>query len=71
MAQPAIDAAAAVDTVDTKVATKSAAKVATKPATKVVDTVKQKVKVKPVINTNNKKITAPLNNKAKKNSKTP
>ena len=70
MAQPAIDAAAATDTVGTKVAEKPAAKAATKPAEKVVDTVKQKAKVKPVININNKTKTAPLNNKAKKNSKT-
>jgi cell division protein FtsQ len=54
MAQPALDAAAAADTV---------------PA-KVVDTVQQKAKPKPVINIDNKTKIAPLNNKAKKNSKT-
>ena len=58
MAQTALDAAAAADTVDVK------------PAAKVVDTVKQKAKVNPVININNKTIIAPLNKKAKQNSKT-
>jgi hypothetical protein len=62
MAQPALDAAAAADSV--------AAKVAVAPAPKVVDTVKQKAKVNPVININNKTKIAPLNNKAKQNSKT-
>ncbi len=37
---------------------------------KVVDTVKQKAVLKPVININNKTKIAPLNNKAKQNSKT-
>jgi cell division protein FtsQ len=54
MAQPALDAAAAADSV----------------AAKVVDTVKQKAVLKPVININNKTKIAPLNNKAKQNSKT-
>jgi hypothetical protein len=39
-------------------------------AAKVVDTVQQKAKPKPVINIDNKTKIAPLNNKAKKNSKT-
>ena len=66
MAQPALDAAAAADTVGVKPAVKAA----TKPAAKVVDTVQQKAKVKPVINIDNKTIIAPLNKKAKQNSKT-
>jgi len=66
MNQSALDAAAAVDTVDVK----PAAKAATKAAAKVVDTVKQKAKVKPVINIDNKNKIAPLNKKAKQNSKT-
>jgi cell division protein FtsQ len=66
MNQSALDAAAAADTVDVK----PAAKAATKSAAKVVDTVKQKAKVKPVINNDNKTKIAPLNKKAKQNSKT-
>ena len=66
MNQPALDAAAAADTVGVKPATKAA----TKPAAKVVDTVKQIAKVKPVININNKTKIAPLIKKAKQNSKT-
>jgi hypothetical protein len=66
MAQPALDAAAAADSVAAKVAVATAAK----PANKVVDTVKQKAVLKPVININNKTKIAPLNNKAKQNSKT-
>jgi cell division protein FtsQ len=78
MAQPALDAAAAADTVAAKAAAaiaskpapKVAAKVEPKVPAKVVDTVQQKAKPKPVINIDNKTKIAPLNNKAKKNSKT-
>jgi len=74
MAQPALDAAAAADSVAAKAAANVAANVAVapapNPATKVVDTVKQKAVLKPVININNKTKIAPLNNKAKQNSKT-
>jgi cell division protein FtsQ len=66
MAQPALDAAAAADSVAAKLAATPAAKV----TVKVVDTVKQKAVLKPVININNKTKIAPLNNKAKQNSKT-
>jgi len=58
MAQSALDAAAAADSLAVKV------------ATKVVDTVKQKAVLKPVINIDNKTKIAPLNKKAKQNSKT-
>jgi len=70
MAQPALDAAAASDSVAAKAAAAAATKPAAKVTVKVVDTVKQKAKPKPVINTNNKTKIAPLNNKAKQNSKT-
>ena len=70
MAQPALDAAAAADSMAAKVAANVAVAPAPKPATKVVDTVKQKAVLKPVININNKTKIAPLNNKAKQNSKT-
>jgi cell division protein FtsQ len=70
MAQPALDAAAAADSVAAKAAANVAVAPAPKPATKVVDTVKQKAVLKPVININNKTKIAPLNNKAKQNSKT-
>jgi cell division protein FtsQ len=70
MAQPALDAAAASDSVAAKAAVAAAPKPAAKVTVKVVDTVKQKAKPKPVINTNNKTKIAPLNNKAKQNSKT-
>lgn len=66
MAQPALDAAAAADSVAAKAAALSTPK---QPA-KVVDTVKQKAIPKPVININNKTIIAPLNKEAKQNSKT-
>jgi cell division protein FtsQ len=66
MAQPALDAAAAADSV----AAKEAAAAAQKPTAKVVDTVQQKAKPKPVININNKTNVAPLNKQAKQNSKT-
>ena len=70
MAQPALDAAAAADSVAAKVVANVAVATASKPANKVVDTVKQKAVLKPVININNKTKIAPLNNKAKQNSKT-
>ena len=78
MAQPALDAAAAADsvaakaaaTIASKPAPKVAAKVEPKVPAKVVDTVQQKAKPKPVINIDNKTKIAPLNNKAKQNSKT-
>lgn len=66
MAQPALDAGAAADSV----AAKAAAEKSLKPTAKVVDTVQQKAVFKPVININNKIKIAPLNNKAKQNSKT-
>ena len=66
MAQPALDAAAAADSV----AAKEAAAAAQKPTAKVVDTVQQKAKLKPVININNKTNVAPLNKQAKQNSTT-
>jgi cell division protein FtsQ len=70
MAQPALDAAAAADSVAIKTAAKVAAATAPKSVAKVVDTVQQKALLKPVIHTNNKIKIAPLNNKAKQNSKT-
>ncbi len=68
MAQPALDAAAAADSVAAKAA--AAIQPTAKVTVKVVDTVKQKAVLKPVININNKTKIAPLNNKAKQNSKT-
>lgn len=70
MAQPALDAAAAADSVAAKAAAAATLKPVAKVTVKVVDTVKQKAVLKPVININNKTKIAPLNNKAKQNSKT-
>ncbi|MGB4723731.1 MAG: hypothetical protein WBH12_00400, partial [Sediminibacterium sp.] len=67
---PALDAAAAADSVAAKAAAAAALKPVAKVTVKVVDTVKQKAVLKPVININNKTKIAPLNNKAKQNSKT-
>jgi acetyl/propionyl-CoA carboxylase alpha subunit len=60
----------AIRVMGSKLAAKEAASAAQKPTAKVVDTVQQKAKPKPVININNKTKIAPLNNKAKQNSKT-
>jgi cell division protein FtsQ len=70
MAQPALDAAAAADSLTEKNASNVTVAPAAKPGAKVVDTVKQKAKTKPVINIDNKTKIAPLNKKAKQNSKT-